>query len=102
MIVEVAEFIVRPGTQGEFATAVERGVQSVIAQARGYRRHEVLLGIESSERVLLVIEWDTLEDHTVGFRGSADFPRWREIVSPYFAKPPQVEHFHRGAGNRAP
>ncbi len=101
MIVEVAEFTIRPGTQAEFGQAVQRGVQEVIAHARGYRRHEILLGLESSERVLLLIEWDTLEDHTVSFRGSADFLRWREIVSPYFAQPPRVEHYHRSAGTRA-
>jgi heme-degrading monooxygenase HmoA len=101
MIVEVAEFTIRAGTQAEFDQAVQRGVREVIAHAHGYRRHEILLGLESADRVLLIIEWDTLEDHTVGFRGSAAFARWREIVSPFFAQPPRVEHYRRTAGSRA-
>ena len=36
--------------------------------------------------------WDTLEDHTVTFRGSPEFSRWRELAGPHFAKPPQVRH----------
>ena len=50
-------------------------------------------GLESPERYLLTIRWNTLEDHTVGFRGSPAFAQWRAIVGPYFAQPPHVEHF---------
>jgi len=42
---------------------------------------------------VLQIFWDTLEDHTVGFRGSSLFTEWRAIVGPFFAAPPHVEHF---------
>jgi heme-degrading monooxygenase HmoA len=98
MIVEVADFLIRPGTEDAFDADIARGVQTVIAHASGYLRHQILRGIESPQRFLLVIEWETLEDHTEGFRGSEAFARWRAIVSPYFARPPQVEHFHRSAG----
>jgi hypothetical protein len=40
-----------------------------------------------------MIYWDTLEDHTVGFRGGPLFAQWRAIVGPFFAAPPEVEHF---------
>jgi len=100
MILEIAEIFVRPGTQAEFDQQIERGVQTVIAKARGFRRYEVQRGIETPERYVLMIEWDTLEDHTVDFRGSAAFVQWRQIVSPYFAKPPHVEHFTRVGGSR--
>jgi heme-degrading monooxygenase HmoA len=49
--------------------------------------------VENPERYVLMIYWETLEDHTVGFRESAAFAEWRAIVGPYFAAPPQVEHF---------
>jgi len=98
MIVEVADLLVRPGTEDAFDADIARGVQTVIAHARGYLRHQILRGIESPQRFLLLIEWETLEDHTEGFRGSEAFARWRAIVSPYFARPPHVEHFHRTAG----
>jgi heme-degrading monooxygenase HmoA len=50
-------------------------------------------GIDSPERYLLMIEWDTLESHTVDFRQGPLFPEWRAIVGPFFAEPPVVEHF---------
>ncbi|HYB49840.1 MAG TPA: antibiotic biosynthesis monooxygenase family protein [Burkholderiaceae bacterium] len=101
MILEIAEFSIRPGTQSEFDAAIRRGVETVVATSPGFRRYEVQRGIESPERYVLLIEWDSVEDHTVVFRGSNAFSRWREIVGPYFAKPPAVEHFERVAGTRA-
>ena len=70
-----------------------RGVTTVISQAKGFRGYKVNKGIESPERYVLQIFWDTLENHTVDFRGGPLFPQWRAIVGPYFAQPPVVEHF---------
>lgn len=93
MILEVADIRIQPGQQAAFDEAILRGLQSVIAQAKGYRGYKVNKGIESPERYLLMIFWDTLEDHTVGFRSSPAFAEWRAIVGPFFASPPVVEHF---------
>ncbi|HUN93663.1 MAG TPA: antibiotic biosynthesis monooxygenase [Burkholderiaceae bacterium] len=93
MILEVADIRIRPGMQQEFDAAIVRGVTTVIAGAAGYRGHRIEKGIESPERYLLMIHWERLEDHTVGFRGSPAFQQWRAIVGPYFAAPPNVEHF---------
>ena len=93
MILEVADIRIQPGRQAEFDEAIERGLTTVISQAKGFRGWKVHKGIESPERYLLQIVWDTLEDHTVGFRGGPLFPQWRAIVGPFFAQPPQVEHF---------
>lgn len=93
MILEVADIRIRPGDNAAFEEAVARGLATVIGRARGYRSHAVQRGIESPERYLLQIVWDTLEDHTVGFRQSPDFAQWRAIVGPFFAAPPTVEHF---------
>jgi heme-degrading monooxygenase HmoA len=70
-----------------------RGVNTVISQARGFRGYKVNKGLESPERYLLMIFWQTLEDHTVHFREGPLFPQWRAIVGPYFAEAPKVEHF---------
>ena len=56
-------------------------------------------GIESPERWLLMIWWETLENHTVDFRGSPAFADWRSIVGPFFAEAPAVEHFEPVAGS---
>ena len=93
MILEVADIRIAPGRNAEFDAALERGLSSVVSRAEGYRSHRVVKGIESPERYLLMIWWETLEDHTVGFRGGPLFPEWRAIVGPFFATPPSVEHY---------
>ena len=93
MVLELAEITIRPGEQEQFDVAIARGIAEVIVNARGFRRATVHKGIESPERYVLQIEWDTLENHTVDFRGSPAFAEWRAIVGPFFAQPPRVEHF---------
>ncbi len=93
MILEIADIRIQPGQQAAFSEAIQRGLSTVIAHAKGYRGFKVNHGIENPERYVLMIFWDTLEDHTVGFRESEAFVAWRAIVGPFFAAPPQVEHF---------
>jgi heme-degrading monooxygenase HmoA len=93
MILEIADIRIAPGKQAEFDDAIRRGLATVISQAKGFRGYKINQGIESPERYILQIFWDTLEDHTVHFRGGPLFPQWRAIVGPYFAGAPQVEHF---------
>jgi heme-degrading monooxygenase HmoA len=93
MILEIADIRIQPGRQAEFDEAILRGLSTVISQARGFQGYKVNKGIESPERYVLMIFWDTLEDHTVAFRGGPLFAQWRAIVGPFFAQPPVVEHF---------
>ena len=93
MILELADIRIPPGKQAEFDAAIVHGVTSMISQAKGFRGYKVNKGIESPERYILQIFWDTLENHTVDFRGGPLFPQWRAIVGPFFAQPPVVEHF---------
>ena len=92
MILELADFRIHPGQQAAFE-AIELGLSTVACKAKGYRGAKVNRCIENPERFVLQIFWDNLEDHTVGFRGSALFTEWRAIVGPFFAAPPVVEHF---------
>ena len=93
MILELADIRIPPGKQAEFDAAIQHGVETVISQAQGFRGYKVNKGVESPERYILMIYWDTLENHTVDFRGGPLFPQWRAIVGPFFAVPPTVEHF---------
>jgi len=93
MILELADIRIAPGKQAEFDAAILRGLNTVVTRAKGFRGFKVNKGIESPERYLLQIFWDTLENHTVDFRGGPLFAEWRAIVGPYFAQPPQVEHY---------
>jgi heme-degrading monooxygenase HmoA len=93
MILEVADIRITPGREVEFERAAHHGIQTVISRSKGFRGYQVRHSIESPERYLLLLEWDTLEDHTVGFRGSPAHAQWRSLVSDFFAQPPFVEHF---------
>lgn len=92
MILEHADIRIDPLKSLAFEEAILQGVTTVIAQAKGFKGYKVNRSIETPGRYLLMIYWDTLEDHTVGFRGSDLFPQWRAIVGPFFAQPPVVEH----------
>ena len=93
MILEIADIRIPPGQQAAFEAAIQRGLATVVARAEGMRGYKVNRGIESPERYVLQIFWDTLEAHTVGFREGPLFAQWRAIVGPFFAQPPVVEHF---------
>jgi heme-degrading monooxygenase HmoA len=93
MILELADIRIQPGKQAEFDAAIQRGVEQVISRAKGFQGYKVNKGIESPDRYVLMIFWDTLENHTIDFRQSPAFQEWRAIVGPYFAAPPAVEHF---------
>ncbi|MBC3928710.1 MULTISPECIES: antibiotic biosynthesis monooxygenase [unclassified Undibacterium] len=93
MILELADIRIHPGQQEQFDAAIQRGLDEVISQAKGFSGFKVNKGIESPERYVLMIFWETLENHTVDFRESPAFLQWRSIVGPFFAAPPTVEHF---------
>jgi heme-degrading monooxygenase HmoA len=93
MILELADIRIHPGQNAAFEEAIQRGLATVIGNASGFQGYKVNRGIESPQRYILQIFWDTLEDHTVGFRQSEAFTQWRAIVGPFFAAAPTVEHF---------
>ncbi|MEO8390444.1 MAG: antibiotic biosynthesis monooxygenase family protein [Polaromonas sp.] len=93
MILELADIRIHPGQQAAFDEAIQRGIREVISKAKGFQGFKVNKGIESPERYILQIFWDTLENHTVDFRQSPAFADWRAIVGPFFAGAPTVEHF---------
>ncbi|MGC2618414.1 MAG: antibiotic biosynthesis monooxygenase [Acidobacteriaceae bacterium] len=92
MILEAAVLMVREGEGAAFEAAMLKAAP-VIAGADGYLSHELQRCVERPGRYLLLVQWETLEAHTVGFRQSAAFGEWRGIVGPFFATPPMVEHY---------
>lgn len=91
MVLEIADFSIRPGFEDEFAAAYRQGA-ALVAQTPGCRSMRMTRGIETPSRFVLFVEWDTVESHTQGFRRSDRFPRWRELISPFLAEAPSVEH----------
>ena len=93
MIMETAIIEVLEGQETAFEDALE-AAKVVLAQATGFNMIYVHRGIERPSVYMLAIGWDTLEDHTVGFRESDLFVQWRALIGPFFANPPQVEHWN--------
>jgi heme-degrading monooxygenase HmoA len=92
MILEHALITVRPDSHEEFEAALVRA-REVISAAPGFLSLRLSRGIESPDRYLLLVEWETLEDHTVGFRESERFAEWRSQIGPFFDSPPVVDHY---------
>jgi heme-degrading monooxygenase HmoA len=92
MVLEIAQFTVVAGGEEDFAAAYAKG-RDLIAQTPGCRSIRMTRGVESPSRFTLLVEWDSLDDHETGFRGSDRFPAWRALISPFFAEPPAVSHF---------
>jgi heme-degrading monooxygenase HmoA len=93
VILEIADIRIHPGQQAAFDEAIQHGLASVVSQAKGFRGFEVRKGIEDPERYILMIRWETLENHTVDFREGPLFAQWRAVVGGFFAAPPMVQHF---------
>ncbi|HEX2137534.1 MAG TPA: antibiotic biosynthesis monooxygenase [Microvirga sp.] len=94
MITEIAQIDVTPGMESQFESGVREAVP-LFERARGYIGMELQRSIEVPNRYLLLVQWQTLENHTVDFRNSADFQEWRRLVGHCFARPPEVEHTRR-------
>jgi len=91
---EVARLDVRPGQAAAFEAAF-REAQSILTASPGYQRHELRRCAENADRYLLLVWWDSLEDHTEGFRKSPDYRRWSELLHSFYDPFPTVEHYAR-------
>lgn len=92
MVVEHALLPVRAGLEAEFETAFGEA-RAIIAGMPGFRSLTLSRCIERPDTYLLLVEWDRLEDHTEGFRGSAEYERWRELLHRFYDPFPSVEHY---------
>ena len=91
MILEIAENLIKPGLEDEF----ERGVASalpIFQSAHGFIDLSLQRCIENPQRYRVFLRWETMEDHTEGFRNSEGFQLWRGLVGHCFAEPPKVDH----------
>ena len=91
MITEIAQIDVKPGMEKEFEAGVAKAAP-VFKRAKGCHGLALEKSIEKPSRYRLFVQWETVENHTVDFRGSADFQEWRACVGHCFESPPVVEH----------
>ena len=92
MILEVAILNVRSGQEAGFERAFTQAAP-IIASMKGYISHELQRCLETPNRYILLVRWQTLEDHTVGFRGSVEYQEWRRLLHHFYDPFPVVEHF---------
>jgi heme-degrading monooxygenase HmoA len=91
MILEMARVTVEEGSQAAFEAAVAEA-RPLFDAAEGCHGMELHRIIEAATVYLVLVRWETMEHHTVGFRGSPAFTRWRELAGPFFAAAPEVWH----------
>jgi heme-degrading monooxygenase HmoA len=91
MITEIAQIDVKPGTEKDFEEAVAKA-RPLFLRAKGGKGFELHRSIEKPSRYRLFLTWETVENHTKDFYGSADWQEWRKLVAHTFDGPPVVEH----------
>ncbi len=99
MILEVAILDVKPGTESDFESAFAHA-QKIISSMPGYISHELQHCLEKTNRYILLVNWETLEHHTVGFRESPQYQEWRSLLHHFYDPFPVVQHYEsvfRGA-----
>ena len=92
MILEAATLQVRSGLEHDFEEAFKKA-SALISSMPGYLSHELHGCIEVKSKYLLLVRWQRLEDHTVGFRGSPEYQEWRQLLHRFYEPFPTVEHF---------
>jgi heme-degrading monooxygenase HmoA len=92
MITEQALLPVIPGREEEFESAFA-GAKRLIAASPGFRGLTLSRGIERPSAYLLLVQWETLDDHEVGFRGSPAYAEWRSALHYFYSPPATVEHY---------
>ena len=92
MILEVAILDVKPGQETEFEEAFGKA-QGIISSMQGYVSHQLQKCVENTSRYILLVNWQSLEDHTVGFRESEQYQEWRTLLHHFYDPFPEVEHY---------
>lgn len=100
MILEVAILNVIPERTNEFEKDFHIA-QENISSMEGYNWHQLQKCIEVPNRYILLVEWETLEDHTVGFRQSEEYQEWKKLLHHYYDPFPTVEHYEKIAEKTA-
>lgn len=92
MILEAVMLHVKPGLESDFEATFKKA-SKIISSMDGYISHELHKCMEVKGKYLLLVRWETLESHTVGFRSSAEFQEWKKLLHHFYEPFPTVEHF---------
>jgi heme-degrading monooxygenase HmoA len=92
MILEVAILNIKQGFSLEFETAFEKA-KAIISSMKGYISHELKKCIEIDDKYILLVRWETIEDHEIGFRKSNEYQEWKKLLHHFYEPFPVVEHY---------
>ena len=92
MILEVAILKIKQGLSNEFETAFNKA-ENIITLMSGYISHQLKKCIEEDNKYILLVNWETLEDHEIGFRQSQEYQKWKQLLHHYYEPFPTVEHY---------
>ena len=92
MVLEAAVLNVKPGEETAFELAFAEA-QSIIAAIEGYISHQLQRCVENPSQYLLLVRWQSLEAHTVGFRESEEYQHWKRLLHHFYDPFPTVEHY---------
>ncbi|MNK66361.1 Antibiotic biosynthesis monooxygenase [compost metagenome] len=92
MILEVAILNVKPDLSADFEKAFNQA-EKIISAMKGYISHQLKKCVEVVDKYILLVNWETLEDHTEGFRGSAAYQDWKKLLHHFYEPFPTVEHY---------
>lgn len=92
MILEVANLTIISGQEDEFERAF-RLASKIISRMTGYVRHELQRCIEDDNQYVLLVWWQTLADHQIGFRQSAEYQEWKKLLHHFYDPFPSVLHY---------
>lgn len=97
MILEVAILDVKPNLESEFEQNFAKA-QTIISSMKGYISHQLQRCVENPSRYILLVNWQTIEDHEQGFRQSAQYQEWKALLHHFYDPFPTVEHFEKVYG----
>ena len=92
MVTEIAILNIKPNESSLFEKAFNKA-QDIISSMNGYVKHELLKCMEEADKYLLIVRWQSLEDHTEGFRKSDDYNEWKNLLHHFYEPFPTVEHY---------
>jgi len=94
MILEAVMLQVKPGSEGDYEETF-RTASKIISSMPGYVSHNLQRCMEVKGKYLLLVSWENIEDHIVGFRESNEYKEWKNLLHRYYDPFPVVEHFEK-------
>jgi heme-degrading monooxygenase HmoA len=92
LILEAVMLQVKQGMEEEYEEVFQEA-SKIISSMPGYITHELQRCMEEKGKYLLLVKWETLEDHTIGFRQSKEYQEWKNNLHHFYDPFPTVEHF---------